>query len=200
MEVLRKAPGTIACKLEQVPHSIRPLAALATCRGLSATCTLPCKRISALSDLPAVSLYVDTSPENDPEGFIDSDVFHSSDLLGTHKEDTVGYVSSNRSVWLQNHSVARHDRSLFSLRQRRKVVACSLVARSTVLRDITVVLPPTGCLVFGPGSVEFQRVTFKGARRSRRPCEVAYAWCLLTAWLWFHSACAKPHVWVLGAG
>ena len=162
MEVLRRAPGSLASKLQQLPPALRSLAALASCLGLPAACMLPSARVGTPPDqpkLPEMCLCVDTSREPSPEVAAAAGGPCGASCGG----GACMAAPAHSKIWVHNDSIAQHDSSLFSLQQRPGMVACRLLARAGSLEGMTIVLPATGCLVLGPGTVDLQGVTFKGA-------------------------------------
>jgi hypothetical protein len=165
IKVVRKAPGTVAEKLQQLPTSCRHLAALGSCPGLDAACMRACELPDtrpSLAYLPVVNLCFDTSQEISKTFQSDELLFDPLGRTGKEEASGNGILSEKSSIWVHSHNVARQDRSLFCLHQRKRVIVCPLVARSKLLQDVTIVLPATACVVFGPGSLDVQRVTMKG--------------------------------------
>lgn len=170
MQVVSTAPGTTASKLQQLPQSLRSLAALAECPGLPAVCTLPQQQTQIAprsgtrpQDLPEITLCVDSTPEHarTPAPEENTRSCEITDMLPSPGTSN-GAETLDSSIWVQNHSVGRYNRSLFFLQKRARTFACPLLAVSRQLTDIRIVLPPTGCLVFGAGSVQLHRATFEG--------------------------------------
>lgn len=162
MEVIRKAPGKIPSKLNQIPESLRSLAALASCPGLATVCKLPKNPLNPekIPDTPALRLCVDCSQEQQiPESGAEAGC--SSD--GLMQDDLSAPVSDpSGNIWVHNHNVSKHDRSLFYLQQRPGMVCCDLLACSNQLREVNIVLPRMGALVVSSGSLDIQNVNIKG--------------------------------------
>lgn len=185
MEVLRRAPGTLPSKLQQLPHHQRPLAALACCQGLPAACMLPpahcADRAAVSADTPKlpddsnvhapklseVFLCIDTSREPSPPG---GSALEMSESQVVARHDAVVDVAASADVapvdgeiWVHNESVAKHDCSLFSLQRRPGMLTCRLRARACALRNVAVLLPAGSCFVLGAGALDLHGISFKGA-------------------------------------
>ena len=191
MEVLRRAPGTLPCKLQQLPRHLRPLAALACCQGLPAACMLPpalyAQHVAPATDppkvpdasnlhtpkLPEVSLCIDTSREPPPPGGSALEM-SESEVVVRHDAAADLAVSADvapadSEIWVHNESVAKHDCSLFSLQRRPGMLTCRLRARAGSVRNVAVVLPAGSCLVLGAGALDLHGVSFKGAVPPQSP-------------------------------
>jgi hypothetical protein len=90
-------------------------------------------------------------------------------------------LSEKSCIWVQHHKVAKHDRSLFFLQSCKRLTVCPLVARSSMLQDLTIALPATACVILGPGELDLRRVTFTGAAPA--PCSSCDCFaCVINAW------------------
>lgn len=151
IEVLRCAPIGLTSQLRQLlPHRLLiSLVVLAACPGLAACCKLPSDCCNATPDAPTLTLCVDVGQDDD-----DATEATPTPPQATGGGEADSFFTQDRSIWLRydQESDPFNFPSLFSLQQRRQVVACRLLARAPSLQGTKITLPRNACLILTSGS------------------------------------------------
>lgn len=186
MEVLRKAPGSLASQLAQLPQSLAPLAVLAQVPALSAVCTAA-PEDSSTPQLPSsgqarITIHVDVNtaqhqhtcssqPQDSPAQEqcpprTAASQGKNTSFDGRFPDSSSDSRSQNARIWLRCAEVTpdRANTGLFSLETRPETVVCHLVSRKRTWEKMSIALPDSACLVFGKstGNLELKNVSFHG--------------------------------------
>lgn len=155
IEVLRCSATAFAEKLVQLPRDFLSLAAPAEFPELAAMLKVATGHSSYFSEYPTISLCVDTEPTQH----------------GTHA--TVAVTGSaealdaiaGAAIWHHAADLSKDgvQVGLFSLLHRVGTVVCHLLTRSKTLRNKTLCIPDSACIMMGPacGNMPLEGVTFQ---------------------------------------
>lgn len=160
IQTLRSSPVTFEDTLIQLPSALRALAMLTQCPGLDTACS-PAPDITTADDesydRPVVTVCVDTSHAKGVSKL---------DRIGAGGPCADSHAVARSALWLHGSqlSTANLGTGMFACAQHRGTIACRLLARSRTFRGLTIALPASAVLVFGPGcgDMHLNDVQFQG--------------------------------------
>lgn len=170
MEMLCSSSVTLQWKLVQLSPSGRSLTAVAHIFGIETVCSAVSDFTGPSSELPVLSVCVDTTQAQAGLGIIvdDAAVANNSSEHAYCEEDVSGATLLPLCAEFNAENL---DISLFSLQPRVGTISWRVVAKSRTLQNLTIALPDSARLVFGPGSgaVHLKIVTLQGAMKPHVP-------------------------------
>lgn len=159
IQVLRSMSHSFRSNFMHLPHSLKPMAALAEHPGLASACVLPMEGSGTEreANLPCLTLCVDTVlPISTDQAGTDS----SSDQHCSSQDFT------KTPMWQKVVERTQQDDHLscLVLEASAGTVACQLVARAITLQDLTINLNDMSCILLGPAcsNMKLKNVKFTG--------------------------------------
>lgn len=124
MQVLSSAPGSFEGQLIQLPRSVRPVAALAHCSGLASVCSPATFNPCASSELPVLTLCVETSQAQADMSIVPEDIDNDP-------QPSLASECAAAPIWPAAADLIQAilNSDLFSLEQRTGCTSCCLLLR-----------------------------------------------------------------------